>query len=175
MSGLVIQIIGFIASFFIIYSFQKEKRKSLLLFFFLGQVLFVIHFGLLGAKTAMAMNAVAALRTIIFSQKGSKSWAENGYWVLFFIALFWLAGFLAWEGNRSWLLVIASTFESYALWKNKTKHIRFLMIMPRPFFFSYNLIVGSYAGMLAEIIMLISIIIGIIRFDIIRSRNGKRN
>ena len=168
MSQLVTQSIGFIAAFFIIFSFQKNKRKLILSLFFIGQLLFVIHFGLLGAWTAVGMNIIAALRTFIFNQKEPKSRTKNNFWLYSFILLFWIAGILIWEGYSSLLLIAASTAESYALWKSNTKHIRLLMLIPRPFFFTYNFIVGSYGGMLTEAIVFISVIIGIIRFDVLK-------
>ena len=167
---IIAQSIGFIALVFIVLSFQKNKRSRILLFLIFAQISFVVHFGFLGAWTAVAMNAISATRTYIFNQKESKSWANNRIWFYLFLALFWIAGILVWEGYYSLFPILAMTAETIGLWMEKTKHIRILSLIPRPLWFTYNFIVGSYAGMITEVFVFSSIIIGIFRFDVSKAK-----
>ena len=171
MNQLAVQLIGLAGFLFIVLSFQKNKRSGILTLFLVGQIFFAVHFGLLGAWTAVATSVVAAARTFVFNKK---DYNEKGTYLLWiFIVIFWACGILFWEGYRSLLLMAASTVDSYAFWKEKTKHIRFIMLVPRPLFFTYNFMVGSYPGMLTDIVLLVSIIIGIFRFDI--PKKNKKN
>ena len=68
------------------------------------------------------------------------------------------------------LPILAMTIDSFAVWNKKTQYIRLLMLIPRPLWFVYNYTVVSYAGMVTEIFVLFSILIGIIRFDILATR-----
>lgn len=170
----LVQLIGFIAFLFIVLSFQNNKRSLILLFLVIAQTSFVIHFGLLGAWTAVAMNAISAIRTYVFHQRDIKGWANNRIWFYLFLALFWIAGFIVWEGSYSLFPILAMTAETIGLWMEKTRHIRLLNLIPRPLWFTYNLIVGSYAGMITEIFVFCSILIGIFRFDVFKARRGAR-
>lgn len=163
------QLIGIVALLFILFSFQKNKKYSILLFLVIAQVLFTLHFGLLGAWTGAAMNGVAAIRTYIFNQRGTKSWSNNKFWLYMFILLFWASGIITWKGWYSLLPILAMTVDSFAVWNKKTSNIRLIMLIPRPLWFIYNFTVGSYAGMITEVFVLLSIVVGVIRFDIIRS------
>ncbi len=66
------------------------------------------------------------------------------------------------------LPIAAQIFGGIAVWQNNPRSIRFLMLIPRPLWFIYNLFVGSYAGMIAEVFIFTSVLVGIIRFDILR-------
>ena len=88
--------------------------------------------------------------------------------------LYWIAGIITWRGYFSLLPIIAPTIESFGLWNKKTKHMRSFFIAGRPLLFTYNLIVGSYAGMVAEIFIFSSIFIGMIRFDYKKNKKNKK-
>ena len=169
MIQLIAQVIGFLALLFVLLSFQKNNRYFILLFLIIAQILFTIHFGLLGAWTGAAMNGVAALRTYIFNQRESKHWSNNHVWLYLFILLFWISGIISWKGYFSLLPILAMTVDSFAVWNKKTSNIRLFMLIPRPLWFVYNFTVGSYAGMITEVFVLFSIVVGVIRFDVIRS------
>ncbi|MFH1243316.1 MAG: YgjV family protein [Pseudomonadota bacterium] len=163
------QVIGFIAFLFIVLSFQNNKRSLILLFLIIAQTSFVVHFALLGAWTAVAMNAVSASRTYVFNQRDVRNWANNRIWFYLFLALFWIAGIIVWEGYYSLFPILAMTAETIGLWMKETKQIRLLNLIPRPLWFFYNFIVGSYAGMVTEVFVFCSIVIGIFRFDLSKS------
>ena len=165
------QSIGFIAFLFIVLSFQNNKRSLILLFLIIAQTSFVIHFALLGAWTAVAMNAISAIRTYVFHQRDIKGWANKRIWFYLFLGLFWIVGFLVWEGSFSLFPILAMTAETIGLWMEKTRHIRLLNIIPRPLWFTYNFIVGSYAGMVTEVFVFCSILIGIFRFDVSKANS----
>lgn len=168
--SIFIQLIGLAGMLCILWSFQQNKRSLILVYLIIGQILFSIHFGLLGAWTAAVIDVIAIVRGIIFYYKPHQRWAQNPAWVIFFISCIWFAGIITWEGYRSLFLIIAMTVESIALWNNNPKNIRWCMLASRPLFFSYNILVGSYAGMVADILFTISLIAGMIRFDRTKQR-----
>src|SRR5260370_39902579 len=172
MNQVIIQGIGYVALFFVILSFQRNKRSKMLLYLIFAQILFTLHFFLLHAWAAVAMNAIATLRAVIFYQKDKRIWAENTVWMYVFMGAFILAGLVTWTNYSSLLLIIATVIDTFALWKSSAKSIRFLMLIPRPLWFSYNLIVGSYAGMTTEVIVFASVLIGILRFDILDQKKN---
>jgi len=51
---------------------------------------------------------------------------------------------------------------------------RFALISP-PLWFMYNVILGSYPGMIAEAVMFVSNMVGIYRFDILKQTSNLDN
>jgi hypothetical protein len=166
MTPAIIQIIGFIGLLFFVISFQQKKRRSILAFMVLGQGIFLIHFVLLGAWTAVGMNVVGMVRSLVFQQRDDQRWANWRFWPAAFIGMFILAGLLARESWTGILPVIAMSIETAGLWLKNTKRLRFVNLFPHPFWFSYNLIKGSWAGMVCEVFVLSSILVAIIRYDL---------
>jgi len=87
-------------------------------------------------------------------------------WLYLFLFTFGLAGIITWEGYYSLLPICAMVIDTIAQWNKETKLIRVIMLIPRPLWFVYDFVVGSYAGMTSEILVLCSILIGIFRFNI---------
>jgi hypothetical protein len=167
MSSTLIQIVGFIGLLFLVLSFQQKSRKNILILMALGQLIFMVHFILLGAWTAAGMNIVGTVRTLVFRSREEKKWASWKYWPVVFILLFATAGLLARESWLGVLPVIAMTIETTGLWLKNVKRLRFINLFPHPFWFTYNLIKGSWAGVVCEIFVFSSIIVAIIRYDIL--------
>lgn len=165
MNQYLIQGIGFLGLLFIVLSFQNNKRVFLLLCLCIGNTLFALHFGLLNAWTGCVINIIAALRTLIFSYRDRKTWAENFWWPCLFLLCFWVFGLKTWDGFYILLPIIAQTLETLGLWSKETKTIRFVNLIPHPLWLVYNYRVGSIAGVITEIIVLTSIFVGIARFD----------
>jgi hypothetical protein len=165
MIQIIAQGIGFIAFLFVVLSFQKNKRYKILLFIGIAQILFTIHFGLLGAWTAAIINLIASTRTFIFNLKGQKKWADKKIFFYLFTLLFWVAGIMTWEGFYSLFPIVGVTLGTISLWMEHPRQIRFINLFPHPFWFTYNFIVGSYPGMITEVFVFTSVVIGILRFD----------
>ena len=165
MSDLIAQTIGIAAFALIVISVQSNNRKTILATIAAGQILFALHFYLLSAWIAVAMNAIGALRSFVFSRKSESKWAENSLWPYAFSGLFWLVLPITWQGYASLLPPIAMTMATIALWSDKTKDMRALLLASRPLWFAYAFIVGSYGGMLTDAFLFMSILVGMLRFD----------
>jgi hypothetical protein len=172
MSSAFIQIIGFIGLLFFVLSFQQKKRNSILMLMIFGQVIFLAHFILLGAWTAAGMNIVGMARTLVFRFREEKAWANRRYWPVLFIFLFISAGLIARESWVGVLPVLAMSIETTGLWMKNLKVLRFINLFPHPFWFTYNLIKGSWAGVVCEIFVLSSVMIAIFRYDIKGAKAG---
>lgn len=162
---ITVQLIGLLAMGCVLWSFQQNKRSAILLLLIAGQLLFIAHYSLLFAWSAVAVNCIGILRGITFYLRPNYRWAQHSFWLYLFIVLFALSGILTWEGPRTLLVVFAMSLEAVGLWRSNTKQIRWFMLATRPFFFTYSLLVGSYAGMVADVVFSVSILIGMWRFD----------
>jgi hypothetical protein len=165
MAPILVQIIGFVGLSFFVLSFQQKNRNRILVLMLFGQAIFLLHFVLLAAWTAAGMNVIGMVRTLIFRFRDEQRWADWKFWPFVFVLLFILAGLMA---NESWIGILpvgAMSVETIGLWKRNLKTLRFINLFPHPFWFIYNLVKGSWAGVVCEIFVLSSIIIAIFRYD----------
>jgi len=157
---------------FFVISFQQNKRNRILGLILAGQLIFMVHFILLGAWTAVAMNSVGAVRTVVFQFREKKKWANSAFWPYLFVAGFFGFGILSWQAWYSILPMVAMSIETFGLWMKEPRRIRIINLFPHPPWFTYNLLVGSWPGMTTEVLILASVIIGIWRHDIKPSKNN---
>lgn len=170
----VIQGIGYLALLFVLLSFQKNKRVTILLLMLVGLILFVIHYGFLNAWTGALMNLVEAGVVFVSYKKETDLWAKHRFWLDIFVVTYVVAGIITAKSFIDFLPIVAQVFGAIAVWQKNPKAIRFLMLIPRPLWFIYNFTVGSYAGMTAETLILASVLIGIIRFDILKKKKIRK-
>jgi len=168
MEFIFVQIVGFIALSFIVISFQKNRRSFTLVSQLVGSLLFTVHYFLLGAWVGAAMNGLAIARAYIFNLRDSKTWIKSRVVMYIFILFFWIGGILTWDGYLSILPILGMSLECVALWSKNTKHMRWIFLAVRPLWMTYNIMVGSYAGIMADIFLTTSLLIAVYRFDIIK-------
>lgn len=129
----------------------------------LAAALYTVHFYLLGAFTGAAMNLVGGVRSYSYSKVTPN---RSNVWIpILFTAIAILGTLLTWQGYLSILPLLGTTCGAVAFWQNNPKHIRRLAMLASPLWFVYNFISGSYPGMLIEVIMLTSNLVGQYRFD----------
>jgi hypothetical protein len=170
MTPIFVQIIGFIGLLFFVLSFQQKNRNNILVLMLFGQAIFLFHFVLLAAWTAVGMNLIGMVRTLIFRFRDEQECADWKFWPLVFVLLFILAGLLAREYWIGVLPVVAMSIETIGLWKRNERILRLINLFPHPFWFSYNLLKGSLAGIVCEIFVFSSILIAIMRYDRMRRK-----
>ena len=59
-------ILGLIGMLIFAYSFQVSSKKKLLLINSVGVVFFIAQYGLIGAYSGLAINAIGLIRNIVF-------------------------------------------------------------------------------------------------------------
>jgi hypothetical protein len=145
-------------------SYQMKSTKGILFFQILTAVFFSVHYLLIGAMTAAAVNFMGVFSGFCYylrEKKGSRGW----FVPIFFISLRWVTGILTWEGWYSLLLLTGLTVSSIGLAISKPQMIRKLYLVRAPLCLSYNIIVFSTGGMIYELATLISALIGIFKSE----------
>lgn len=170
MRVILAQITGTIALILAVYVFQKNNRKDMLNIQATACVMFTLQYLLLGAWTGAAMNAIVVIRNCVFANKDSKKWAQSNLWLYIFLFITTIATAFTWQGWISILPFIGLFSGTIAFWISNTTYIRLLSLISPPFWFTYNFISGAYPAMASDTITFISIVIGMIRFDV-KDRN----
>ena len=166
-----IQLVGFVGTALTFISYQRKKRKSILLFQAAASTFFAAHFILLGAATGCVMNVLGALRAVIYSSE--KKWIRSKAVPAVFLVLFAAVGAVTWESPKSLLPIAAMLLSTVSLWLKSPTQVRLVTLPTSPCWLVYNLLSGSYSGVITEILIMVSIISAIIRLDIIGRRIKK--
>lgn len=159
----MVQLIGLAALLIAVSVFQINNRKIMLILGMMVSLLWSTHFLLLGAATGAAMNLLSATRSYVYYKVPP---TKKNQWIMwFFVFITAIATAFTWKGPISLLPFIGSLFSIIAFWQKNTKYIRRLALGSSPPWFIHNAIVGSYPGMVVEVLLVISNLIGQYRFD----------
>lgn len=167
------QIIGFGGTALTIVAYQQSKRKNILLCTVISAALFTVHFILLGAYTGAVMNFFAGLRSLVF-MNNTKPWAKSKIWVGVFMVIYTVACIVTWEKWYSVLPLIAMLLTTVSNWLQSERKIRFLTFPNSPCWLVYNILNNSVAGIITEIFVMSSLIIAIIRYDLIKPKKKEK-
>ena len=171
-----IQALGIIAMLSAVISFQQKTQKMILIFQLSSNLLFIVHFLLLGGYTGGLSHGVCVARASIFALASKYKWASHKAWVYIFIVLFVVMPFLTlfcFSNTiltfpivlREFLPAIGSTFATLAFACKKANQVRSLYLLAAPLWCIYSALTLSIGGAVSELLNIISIVVGKIRLD----------
>ncbi len=177
---IVAQIFGIFGMIFMISSFQVKRQRGLIIVQLVSATFFFLNFLFLGIAagkvlSGMILNFIAILRCVVYSNK-EKFRADKKIWLFGFIASYFLAyaaifTLLGTEATVENLFieilpVIGMTSSNIAFFKNDARSVRLLGFISSPTWLIYDIIYSSIGGVITESLSLVSIIVGLIRYDI---------
>ena len=169
----LIQLLGFIPSIIAFTALQSGSRKRILALQVVCCVLWIIHYALLGATSAVVTNVVGLARAFICSFNDRKWASHKGWLALFLLCYAVVTPVLGWDGPHCLLLSAAMMLVTVALWSHNMRLTRLLYLINSPLILVYNLIARSYSSAIIEVFALISFAIAVWRFDIRPTRQNK--
>lgn len=178
MIDIVTQGVGFCGAALNFLSFQQNKRSRIIGFQIGAALLFITHYILLGitngadAYTGAALNFIGLSRSIVFINN-DKKWAKSPVWLVFFIIVSAVSGILTWESWYSFLPPLAMILTTISYWMKDETKIRLITFPSSPCWLIFNIITGSVAGVVTECVVMSSLIIAIIRYDILKKGKKK--
>ena len=160
---LLIQAIGLMGTFLFFVSTQCKSNKNLFRVQFVSYLCYTIHLLLLGAVTGGISYILNTLRSFCL---GSKSEKLKSKWMGGAICLLQLAAMaFTWSGWISVLPIAANIAATIAGYTYNARKIRIAgMFINSPLWIIYDIIVGSWAGILDEVVSELSMIISIVRY-----------
>ncbi len=182
MYDIVAQAIGIIAAVLLIMSYQQRKQKNVILWQMAGQLLFTVNYLMLGITVGACLNALGFIRGIVYANR-EKFRAEKKIWVVVFISAalsVYALGFLAFGKEPTpfnlvmeLLPVLAYAAVTIGFRATKSAASRRCGLVSSPLWLIYNITNVALGGVICEVFNLTSIIIGIIRLDIKRSKKDE--
>ncbi len=160
MSYIIAQIAGILGTSLIFVSFAARKRGHILLGKLTADVLWTIHYFLVGAYSGAALNILAIGRESIFYNK-EKTWASSRFWLYLIFALTVGSCILTWEGPLSLLPMIGSCLAVVSYWCTNPLHIRLLALPAQILWLIYGVLHHTIPGIAGAGVALVSICIGL--------------
>ena len=146
--------------------YQQKTQKRLLIWKLTTDMIWIMHYWLLGAYSAIAITVVAIMRSIVFLNAEHHRWAQSKYWLLVFLAASIALSLLAWQNAYSALMLFSSVLCIIGYWLGRPFMTRLLSIPSATSSLIYNIVYHSREGVVSSAFIISSAIVGIIRHDI---------
>jgi len=174
--GIFVQLIGFGGAACEFISYQQKTQKRIMLCQALANALWMIHMWLIGGIAASVQNMISISRGIIYSYRADKKWAQSNLWHVVFIAISAICTVFTWQ-QEGWSAIfpfLAMLFSTLSCGFLNPFHVRLMNFLVVPNWMTYNIIHMSFAGIITEICNFTSLVIGIVRIDIPKMRNNRK-
>ena len=171
--NVIAQVIGFLGTIVVVIGMQQKQYKRIVLCKIGNEFLSSVHYLLLGGYTGMLANLASCLTNGCYYFRIKKGKSTLPFQIAFG-AMFVVIGALSWHGPISIFVVLAKLLSSVALGMKHPRTIRILNLISNPCWLIYNIYMGSFAGMLTDSMVILSVAIAIVRLDILhRTSNAK--
>ena len=167
---LIAQLIGFLGTIVIVIGMQQKKYDAIVFCKISNEFFSVIHYFLLGGYTGMVINMASILTNGVYWYRNKKEKTTLPFQIIFG-AMFVVIGALSWQGPISILVVLAKLLSSISLGIKSPRIIRAINLISNPCWLAYNIYVGSISGILSDILVISSVVIAVIRLDILKKEN----
>ena len=152
--GILVVILGF-------FAFQQKTQKGIIIFQIIMAVVFTLHYFCLNAPTAIALNIIGALNCIFCLFRKQR---QNGYTEpIIFSIIIVIVSIFTWEGFYSIFLTVGLIVNFFSVSFKNPQNTRKAMFVKAPLCLLYNAFVSSIGGVVFEITVLASAIIGLYR------------
>lgn len=162
---IIAQLVGFLGIIISFIIYQQKDRKKLLVWKLVSDTVWMLHYALLGAYSAVAVTIIGVIRETVYLNEGKK-WANKKFWIVIFCLINALFALYTWKGLFSLLPTIASLIAVVSFAMRKPKITRFFSFPISFCMITYDFFTGSIAGIANETFTITSSIIGLIRHDI---------
>ncbi len=157
------QILGLVAVLLGFVSYQMRTQKQLLAAQTATVITFCIHYYLIGATSGMMLNLLGVARNLAYYHK-DKPLFSGRKCPIFFAVLMGIAGVLTWQDYYSIFIVAGLVINTICLSFSDPQKVRASILVSSPLVLTYDLFVRSIGGAIYESVVIVSSIIGIIRY-----------
>ncbi len=168
---IIAQAIGFLGTIVVVIGMQQKKYKHIVISKIGNEFLSSIHYLLLGGYTGMLANLASCLTNGCYYFRIKKGKSTLPFQIAF-ACMFVAIGALSWHGPISIFVVLAKLISSVALGIKNPQTIRILNLISNPCWLVYNIYMGSIAGMLTDSLVIASVVIAVIRLDILPKKEN---
>lgn len=164
------QIVAIIAAILEIIAVQRAKRKNILLWFVLSDIIFAISYVLYGLKSAAVIVCIDTIITIVNYRLSLKDQKINKWLGAFFIIVAISTSLYTFRTPIDILPIISSVTYTLSVMQVKEKNIRLLIFINLICWLTYDICGKAYVTVVTDAGSLASTIFGIVKYDIFKYR-----
>ncbi len=127
-----------------------QTRWAMLLAYIGNNLAFVVHYALLDHWTAVAMNGLMGVQTVVAIMLVHLPQLRWVYYAL--MPVLALASLATWQGLPSFLSAAATALSTIGRMQTSETRLRLLLLASTPFWAAHDLIVGSLPGLIADVL-----------------------
>jgi len=158
-----IQAIGIFGTISFFLSYQCRSNKNLFRVQFVSYLCYTIHLLMLGATTGGISYVLNTVRSFCLGSKHAFLKGKGMCWIICILQMITL--FVTWDGWWSMLPIAANIASTIGGYTHNARKIRAAgMFINSPLWIVYDIIVGSWAGILDEMISEASMILSVYRY-----------
>jgi hypothetical protein len=171
----IAQGVGLLAVALFLLSYQQKKRKNIIIMNALSRVLYIVQYIMLGAFSGAVLDVLGTVSSVAAEKKDTPFIKRHVKLVVAVLNLaVILGGLLLYENIFSLLPIFGVLFHTGAFWLDNEKTVRRLSLLGSPFWLAYNLVSGAYGSAVGDMLSILSILIAMIRYDIMKKRPEHR-
>ena len=127
-----------------------RARWAMLTIYIGNNLAFVAHYALLGHWTAVAMNGLMGVQTVVAIMLVRQPKLRSAYYAL--VPALAAASLMTWQGLPSFLSAAATTLSTVGRIQTNETALRVILLASTPFWMGHDLIVGSLPGLIADVL-----------------------
>ena len=171
---IIATIIGVTAAVLFILSYQIKTRRGIIFCSAASRVFYVLQYILLGAFAGAALDIAAFVVSVLAQKKNCGPLKAHPRLLAIGSSIFLIVVGMAFYENIFSIIAIAGVlFETGAFWLNREKHIRIVSFFGAPCWLAYNLASAAYGSAIGNVLVMLSILTAIVRYDVL-GREEKR-
>ena len=160
---LIAQVLGIVGVVFYFFALQAKTYKTLMIIQSITASIFCVHYFLLNATSALALNIVIILRNFVYYNNDKKFFSCKLFPLIFAAIMVGISVF-SWEDYYSLFIIAGLALNTLFSALPNSQTIRKSILITSPLVLIYNIFVFSIGGIINETVAIISSIIGIIRY-----------
>lgn len=166
MYNFIAQLVGFVGTGAMFLSYQCKDNKKLFFMQMCSNIAYILHFFMLSALSGSLNLVVSMIRNFVLINS-NKWWAKSKYWLWIFVSLHIVLTIITWQDLFSVLPCIGMIVMAVSSWTRNGKKVRYAnLFINSPAWLIYDIYIGSYAGILCEVLLLSSVIISFFRYGV---------
>ena len=158
---IIAQIIGGIAFLLSLIAYHRKKKEKILENMIISNILNFIHYLLLGAYSGCITKIIAICRDYFIILKSKKHFLSSNIFLSIFILVYIVTGILTYNNIWSVLPLLAAIIYIVPVWNGDEATIRKTAFGCYFLWLIYNIFVFSIAGIISNVISIISTFIAI--------------
>ena len=155
------QILGFIAFLVSLYAYQRVNKKDILLCMVISNIINLVHYLILGAYSGCITKVIAIFRDIFIVLKEKNKRLSSVLFLIIFILIYVGVSIYTFTNILSLFPLVAAIIYIIPTWLGNSKTVKKTALFCYVLWLIYNIYVLSIAGVTANIVSIVSIIIGL--------------